>query len=235
MLADFGFTAMFLSLLCAIYAAVLSLAVTRADKRQWLASARNAAIAAWPLLTLACFCLIYLLLNEHFEIEYVARVSSRAMPWYLKATALWGGQAGSLLFWAWLMSGYTALVMMRDWRHERDMQPYVIAATMCTLAFFIGLNVFVENPFTKLWIDRFGQTSAAFLAPSGAQPFAPTDGQGLNPLLRHPGMIIHPPMLYLGFVGFVIPYSFAIAALAVRRSDDIWIRITRRWTLISWL
>jgi cytochrome c-type biogenesis protein CcmF len=157
------------------------------------------------------------------------------MPWYLKATALWGGQAGSLLFWAWLMSGYTALVMMRDWRHERDMQPYVIAATMCTLAFFIGLNVFVENPFTKLWIDRFGQTSAAFLAPSGAQPFAPTDGQGLNPLLRHPGMIIHPPMLYLGFVGFVIPYSFAIAALAVRRSDDIWIRITRRWTLISWL
>ncbi|MDP6416087.1 MAG: cytochrome c biogenesis protein CcsA, partial [Gammaproteobacteria bacterium] len=235
MLADFGFTAMFLSLLCAIYAAVLSLAVTRTDKRQWLASARNAAIAAWPLLTLACFCLIYLLLNEHFEIEYVARVSSRAMPWYLKATALWGGQAGSLLFWAWLMSGYTALVMMRNWRHERDMQPYVIAATMCTLAFFIGLNVFVENPFTKLWIDRFGQTSAAFLAPSGAQPFTPTDGQGLNPLLRHPGMIIHPPMLYLGFVGFVIPYSFAIAALAVRRSDDIWIRITRRWTLISWL
>ena len=226
---------MFLSLLCAIYAAVLSLAVTRTDKRQWLASARNAAIAAWPLLTLACFCLTYLLINEHFEIEYVARVSSRAMPWYLKATALWGGQAGSLLFWAWLMSGYTALVMMRNWRHERDMQPYVIAATMCTLAFFIGLNVFVENPFTKLWIDRFGQTSAAFLGPSGAQPFTPTDGQGLNPLLRHPGMIIHPPMLYLGFVGFVIPYSFAIAALAVRRSDDIWIRITRRWTLISWL
>ena len=104
MLADFGFTAMFLSLLCAIYAAVLSLAVTRADKRQWLASARNAAIAAWPLLTLACFCLIYLLLNEHFEIEYVARVSSRAMPWYLKATALWGGQAGSLLVFSLLNS-----------------------------------------------------------------------------------------------------------------------------------
>ena len=235
MIANLGFVAMFLALLCAIYAAVLALAVARGEQRQWLGSARNAAMAAWPLLTLACFSLTYLLVNGHVEIEYVASVASRAMPWYLEATALWGGQAGSLLFWAWLMSAYTALVMLRDWRDERDMQPYVIAATMITLAFFVSLNVFIENPFTKLWMDRFGQTSAAFFAPAGAQPFSPSDGQGLNPLLRHPGMIIHPPMLYLGFVGFVVPYSFAIGALAVGRKDDIWIRVTRRWTLIAWL
>jgi len=235
LLADFGFTAICLALLCSTYAAVLSLAVARSPQHRWLASARNAAIAVWPLLTLACFCLTYMIINEHFELEYVSRVSSRAMPWYLKATALWGGQAGSLLFWSWLMSTYAALVMLRDWRHERDMQPYVIAATMATLAFFVGLNVLVENPFTKLWIDQFGQIRAGFLAPPGAQLFTPIDGQGLNPLLRHPGMIIHPPMLYLGFVGFVIPYSFAIAALAVGRNDSVWIRVSRRWTLVSWL
>jgi len=235
LIADVGFTAMLLALVCATYAAVLALAVRHVEQRQWLASARHAAIAAWPLLTLACGCLTYLLMNGHFEIEYVARVSSITMPWYLKAAALWGGQAGSLLFWAWLMSTYTALAMLRNWRNEHDMQPYVIAATMVTLAFFVGLNVFVENPFTKLWIDRFGQISTAFLAPTGTQPFIPKDGQGLNPLLRHPGMIIHPPMLYLGFVGFVIPYGFAIAALVVGRKDDVWIRVTRRWTLIAWL
>ena len=194
---------MMLALLCAIYAATVSLSVARSDRLKWVDSARNAAIAVWPLLTFACFCMTYLLINERFEIEYVARVSSHAMPWYLKATALWGGQAGSLLFWAWLMSTYTALVMLRDWHNERDMQPFVIASTMTTLAFFIGLNVFVENPFTKLWIDQSGHIQASFLAPPGAKPFVPNDGQGLNPLLRHPGMIIHPPMLYLGFVGFV--------------------------------
>ena len=226
---------MMLALLCAIYAATVSLSVARSDRLKWVDSARNAAIAVWPLLTFACFCMTYLLINERFEIEYVARVSSHAMPWYLKATALWGGQAGSLLFWAWLMSTYTALVMLRNWHNERDMQPFVIASTMTTLAFFIGLNVFVENPFTKLWIDQSGHIQASFLAPPGAKPFVPNDGQGLNPLLRHPGMIIHPPMLYLGFVGFVVPYSFAIAALAIGRTDNLWIRVTRRWTLIAWL
>ena len=235
MLADFGYTACILALLCASYATLVSLVVAKASRPQWLASARNAAIAVWPLLTLACLCLTYLIINEHFELEYVSRVSSRAMPWYLKATALWGGQAGSLLFWSWLMSTYAALVMLRDWRHEQDMQPYVIATTMATLAFFLGLNVLVENPFTKLWVDQSGHITATFLAPSGTQLFTPKDGQGLNPLLRHPGMIIHPPMLYLGFVGFVIPYSFAIAALAVGRIDNVWIRVSRRWTLIAWL
>lgn len=228
---------MVLALFCAVYAAIVPLKAVRDEQRQWIESARNAAIAAWPLLTLACISMIYLIVNEHFEVEYVASVSSRAMPWYLKVTSLWGGQAGSLLFWAWLMSTYTALVMFRDWRHERDMQPYVISATMITLAFFIGLNVFVENPFRRLWELPTGNVISAFIKPVGSwvMLFVPTDGQGLNPLLRHPGMIIHPPMLYLGFVGFVIPFSFAVGALVVGRRDDAWIRVTRRWTLVAWL
>ena len=124
------------------------------------------------------------------------------MPWYLRLTALWGGQAGSLFFWCWLLSGYSALVMMRNWRRERDLQPGVTIVLMVTLLFFLGLVIALENPFNKLWVAPGGGVSAGILQPAGALPFAPDDGRGLNPLLRHPGMIIHPPMLYLGFIGF---------------------------------
>ena len=235
MIVNLGYTALLLALLCSFYAIVSARVYINNNKLQWVDSARNAVLAVWFLLTLACLILVYLLTNEHFEIEYVASVSSRAMPWYLKATALWGGQAGSLLFWSWLMSSYTGIVMLRDWSKERDMQPYVITASMLTLAFFVSLNVFVENPFNVLWIDSFGNITSSMMRPDANLMFTPNDGAGLNPLLRHPGMIIHPPMLYLGFVGFVIPYSFAIGALAVGRTDGVWIRATRRWTLIAWL
>ncbi len=235
MIVNLGYTALLLALLCSFYAIVSARVYINNNKLQWVDSARNAVLAVWFLLTLACLILVYLLTNEHFEIEYVASVSSRAMPWYLKATALWGGQAGSLLFWSWLMSSYTGIVMLRDWSKERDMQPYVITASMVTLAFFVSLNVFVENPFNVLWIDSFGNITSSMMRPDANLMFTPNDGAGLNPLLRHPGMIIHPPMLYLGFVGFVIPYSFAIGALAVGRTDGVWIRATRRWTLIAWL
>tara|TARA_A100001037_G_scaffold289226_1_gene300750 strand:- start:1091 stop:3139 length:2049 start_codon:yes stop_codon:yes gene_type:complete len=235
MIVNLGYTALLLALLCSFYAIVSARVYINNNKLQWVDSARNAVLSVWFLLTLACLILVYLLTNEHFEIEYVASVSSRSMPWYLKATALWGGQAGSLLFWSWLMSSYTGIMMLRDWSNERDLQPYVITASMLTLAFFVSLNVFVENPFNVLWIDSFGNITSSMTRPDANLMFTPNDGAGLNPLLRHPGMIIHPPMLYLGFVGFVIPYSFAIGALAVGRTDGVWIRATRRWTLIAWL
>ena len=235
MIVNLGYTALLLALICSLYSIISARVYINNKKIQWVDSSRNAVLAVWFLLTLACLILVYLLTNEHFEIEYVASVSSRAMPWYLKATALWGGQAGSLLFWSWLMSSYTGIMMLRDWSNERDLQPYVITASMLTLAFFISLNVFVENPFNVLWIDSFGNITSSMMRPDANLMFTPNDGAGLNPLLRHPGMIIHPPMLYLGFVGFVIPYSFAIGALAVGRTDGVWIRATRRWTLIAWL
>jgi len=235
LIANLGYSATVLSLVAAFFAAIAAGIGAYQRKPQWIESARRASIATWPLLSLACLILIHQLVTENYTLEYVSNVTSRAMPWYLKITALWGGQAGSLLFWSWLMSTYAGLVMLRDWTRERDMQPYVIISCMFTLAFFIGLVVFVENPFAKFWADRFGQITAGVLQPVGATPFAPADGSGLNPLLRHPGMIIHPPMLYLGFVGLVIPFSFAIGALVVGRKDDAWIKVTRRWTLVSWL
>jgi cytochrome c-type biogenesis protein CcmF len=217
-LADIGFIALALSLVTAIYAAVTSVYGSRRGVQgtAWIASARRALIAIWPLMTISCGAMIWLLVAGDFQVEYVATVTSRAMPAYLKATALWGGQAGSLLFWAWIAATFSAVVMFRKWDTDRPLLPYVIAITAVTQVFFIALVAFVEVPFKEL-------------------DFVPVDGNGLNPLLRHPGMIIHPPMLYLGFVGFVIPYAFAMAALISGRLSDEWIRATRRWALAAWL
>src|SRR5688500_6448606 len=155
------------------------------------------------------------------------------MPNHLKVTAWWGGQAGSLLFWSWLMSAFASLVTLRKWDRDREFLPWVIVVACVTMAFFIGLNVFFENPFAQLY-QTFEGVAAHTFRPAGSILFIPDDGQGLNPLLRHPGMVIHPPMLYLGFVSFVIPYAFAMAALITGRTDDRWIRLTRRWTLWAW-
>lgn len=218
MLADIGLFALVLGLITTVYSAVAALVGSRkgVDGAAWIFSARNALIAVWPLLSVACGALIWLLLEDDFQVEYVAIVSNRSMPTYLKVTALWGGQAGSLLFWAWVASTFSALVMFRRWRHDRALLPYVIAISAVAEIFFIALVVFVENPFHKL-------------------DFVPIDGNGLNPLLRHPGMIIHPPTLYLGFVGFSVPYAYAMAALISGRLSDEWIQATRRWALAAWL
>jgi cytochrome c-type biogenesis protein CcmF len=157
------------------------------------------------------------------------------MPVCLKITAWWGGQAGSLLFWSWLMAGFATAASARRWDRDREFLPWVIVVTMVTLAFFLSLTVFFENPFARLWVTSDGQQATAMFRPAGAMPLTPSNGHGLNPLLRHPGMVLHPPMLYLGFVSFVIPFAFAMAALITRRTDDRWIRITHRWTLVAWL
>jgi cytochrome c-type biogenesis protein CcmF len=157
------------------------------------------------------------------------------MPTYLKITALWGGQAGSLVFWSWLMSAFASAVTLRKWDRDREFLPWVIVVSLVTVAFFLMLSIFVENPFVRFWQSSSGREMVAMFQPAGAGLITPFDGRGLNPLLRHYGMVIHPPMLYLGFVSFVIPYAFGIAALVTGRTDDRWIRLTRRWTLVAWL
>jgi len=235
MLANLGFFALCLALASTMYATVMALVGAWQHKPVWLASAQQAALFTWPLITLACVCLVVLLVTDHYEIAYVSNVTSRAMPLYLKITALWGGQAGSLLWWSWLMATFASAAIWRNWRAHPTLMPYALAVMMLTLGFFVGLVVFYENPFGRVWVNAAGETVVAMLQPAGAFPFTPIDGRGLNPLLRHPGMIIHPPMLYTGFVSFVVPYAFAVAALITRRADDAWLRVTRRWTLTGWL
>jgi cytochrome c-type biogenesis protein CcmF len=235
MIANFGYGALVITFLVTLYGIGASLYGLLKNKPTWVDSARNAMLLTFPLLTLSALSIIYLLVTDHYEVEYVASVTSRAMPLYLKVTALWGGQAGSLIFWSWLMSAFASAVTLRKWDRDREFLPWVIVISLVTLAFFLGLSVFVENPFTRLWQTPAGDIVERMLPPANSVLFFPRDGQGLNPLLRHPGMVIHPPMLYLGFVAFVIPYAFAMAALITGRTDDRWIRLTRRWTLWAWL
>lgn len=234
MAANIGFGALFITLITALYGIGAAVFGERKKEPLWIESARNAMLLTFPLLTISILSIIVLLLTDQYQVAYVAEVTSSTMPVYLKITALWGAQAGSLLFWSWLLSAFTSAVMLRKWDRDREFLPWVIIVSLVTLVFFIVLNVFVENPFARLWQTPTGVITAMF-QPDGTLPFIPRDGQGLNPLLRHPGMIIHPPMLYLGFVAFVIPYAFAIAAMATGRTDDRWIRVTRRWTLWAWL
>jgi cytochrome c-type biogenesis protein CcmF len=234
-IAQMGYFSLVLTLLMALFGAVAAAYGARNDRSNWVESARRAMALTWPLISVAVLALVYLLVRGHYEIGYVASVTSSAMPTYLKVTALWGGQAGSLVFWSWLMAAFASVVSLRRWDRDWGFLPWVIVVIMVTLAFFLLLLVVFENPFARLWQSLDGRQVRAMFRPAGAAPLFPSDGQGLNPLLRHPGMVIHPPMLYLGFVSFVVPYAFAIAALITGRSDDRWIRITRRWTLVAWL
>ncbi len=235
MLAHIGYGALWLAFLLSLYAIGTAFYGAQRHKPAWAESARRAALLVWPMLTLVAVSIIALLLTNQFQIEFVTSVTSREMPLYLKITALWGGQAGSLIFWSWLMATFTFALMLRSWARDREFLPWVIIVTMVTLAFFLGLSLFVENPFARLWATANGHIVKAMFRPAGAMPFTPQDGNGLNPLLRHPGMILHPPFLYSGFVAFVIPYAFAMASLITGRTDARWIRLTRRWSLAAWL
>ncbi len=234
MIADFGYGVLVLTFLTTLYSAGLAFLGARRKSAALIESARRAMLLTFPLISLSAAALIYLLVNNHFDVAFVYEVTSRNMPTYLKVTSWWGGQAGSLVFWSWLLSAFTTAVTLRKWERDREFLPWVVVVASITLAFFLMLVIFFENPFARYYQTVNGVESYTF-APSGGVLFTPEDGRGLNPLLRHPGMVIHPPMLYLGFVSFVIPYTFAMAALITGRTDDRWIRLTRRWTLWAWL
>jgi cytochrome c-type biogenesis protein CcmF len=241
MIISLGFGSLLIAFVIAIYGIVTAALGARrssaggsASGAAYIESARLAMLICGPLVTLALVCLALLLAAGAFQVEYVYSVTSRSMPLYLKLTALWGGQAGSLLFWSFLLAVFSSIVALRNWQRDREFLPWVIIVMLTTLAFFLGLSLFAQNPFVRYWYNAGGDFTALF-QPAGALALTPPDGAGLNPLLRHPGMVFHPPALYIGFVAFVIPFAFAIAALVTGRSDDRWMRITRRWTLAAWL
>lgn len=235
MFVEFGYGVLVVSFLVTIYSGGAAYYGASKKLSGWVESARRAQLLTFPLISIASFVLIYLLVNNHFEVAFAYEVTSLSMPTYLKITAWWGGQAGSLLFWSWLLAVFTSLVTLRKWDRDIEFLPWVIVISSITLAFFLGMVVFYENPFIRYWLVGENVVESMFKPFADATIFTPTDGRGLNPLLRHPGMVIHPPMLYLGFVSYVIPYAFAMAALITGRTDDRWTRITRRWSLWAWL
>jgi cytochrome c-type biogenesis protein CcmF len=244
-LAEVGLIALALAFASSVYAAVVSLIGARQHRTVWVDSARNAALLTFPLLALSSAALLIALVTEQYQIAYVWQVTNPTTPTFFRITALWGSQQGSLLFWCLLMSLFAFVALLVNWRAHHRLIPYFITYSMVTLAFFIGLVVFMENPFARYWIvpdataaDGVRVVYGVFIPANATAPdpvrLAET-ARGLNPLLRHFGMIIHPPMLYLGFVGFLIPFAFAMAALASGDLSTGWIRAARRWTLVAWL
>ncbi len=218
---NLGSLAILLAFALALYAAAAAV-VGRLKRNPFLlVSGQRAVYAVWGLVTLASGLLVYALLSGDFRFAYVAEHSNRAMPALYKYAAWWGGQEGSLLLWSWLLSTYAAVVVLTNRRKHRDILPWTIAVLATVQVFFLTLNNFVANPFRMLAQDRL-------IVNVG-------DGQGLSPLLQYPAMAIHPPMLYLGYVGFTIPFAFAMGSLITRQPGEAWIHTTRRWTLIAWL
>jgi cytochrome c-type biogenesis protein CcmF len=218
---NLGALAILLAFCFAIYALVGSLAGKWASRPFLTVSAQRAVYSVWLLVTTAAAILIYSIIHGDYRMAYVWATSNKTMPVFYKFAAWWGGQEGSLLFWSWLLATYSAVVVFQNRRKFREMMPYVIGVLMSTQVFFLILNAFVANPFKML------------VAGKGIVDLG--DGQGLNPLLQYWTMVIHPPMLYLGYVGFVVPFAFAIASLITRQPGEAWIHTTRRWTLVTWL
>ncbi|MBW4436507.1 MAG: cytochrome c biogenesis protein CcsA [Pleurocapsa minor GSE-CHR-MK-17-07R] len=243
MLAEIGYISLALSFAAAVFGAAASLYGARRKQAMWIDSGRNAALLTFPLLLVSTLALLVGLMTQDYQISYVWAVTNPTTPMFYRVTALWGSQQGSLLFWNLLMAGFAFVALLANWKLNPRLMPYFTVYSMLTLAFFIGLVLFLENPFERYWIipgaDGVGEVVQAQFAPANAvAPEAARlaeTARGLNPLLRHFGMIIHPPMLYLGFVGFLVPFAFAMAALASNDLSTNWIKATRRWTLVAWL
>lgn len=151
MLADLGLIALTFAFLFSLYATIASAYGGWKSQTAWAESARNASLLAFPLLTIPVLIVVYSLYTFDFSLAYVYDVSSRAMSPFLRVTALWGGQQGSVLFWAWLMAGFVGLVLLRKWERDRELMPWVTFIAMLTTAFFVGVVLFITNPFMRLW------------------------------------------------------------------------------------
>jgi cytochrome c-type biogenesis protein CcmF len=199
-----------------IYGIGASLYGTRRGRRRFAHSGRRAVYALAGLLTVAFAILEAAFLRSDFSLRIVAEHSSTTTPPFYRAAAPWSAQEGSLLLWVWLLSLWSSLVLFLNRGRLQELAGYAQAVLLGFAAFFTLLLLFLAKPFVL-------------------QHPAPADGLGLNPLLRHPSMMIHPPMLYSGYTLLAVPFAFAVAALSARRLDAQWIRCTRRFALTAWL
>jgi cytochrome c-type biogenesis protein CcmF len=213
--AGVGSACLVIGLLTALYAGGASLYGVRSGRREWVTSGRRAIYCLAALMVTAFAILEAAFLRSDFSYALVAEGSSTDTPGFYKVTAVWATQDGSLLLWATLLALFSSAVLYLTRRSLRGIAPYATAVLGAVAAFFLLLMVGWENPFDTLAV-------------------APAEGAGLNPLLRHPAMMIHPPMLYTGYVGFSIPLAFAIGALITRHTGADWIRATRRFALVAW-
>jgi cytochrome c-type biogenesis protein CcmF len=211
---ELGRAALIVCLGLALYA-VIAGAIAARQRRQRLAeSAQNAVVASFAAALVGSAVLFTALVQNDFSFVYVADHTSRELPLGYTISAFWGGQEGSLLLWLLILTGFSAIAVLLARRSAASLLPWAVPILGGVITFFAFTLVAVSSPF--------------------ATHAAPADGAGLNPSLQNPYMLAHPPMLYLGFVGLTMPFAFAMGALAARRSDELWIVVTRRWTLVAW-
>ena len=214
-LVEVGHYAAWLALVVAGIQALAPIAARLLRQPALASISLNAAVAVFGLTTIGGMTLIHAFVTGNFTVAYVAQHSNLQLPLFYKVAALWGGHEGSLYLWVWVLTLYTLIVAWHGRRHYPDHLPAILAVQGAVMVGFFGLILFLSSPFERL------------LPP-------PPDGRDLNPLLQDPGMVFHPPMLYLGYVGFSVPFAFAITALLTRWRSELWVGHIRRWTLVAW-
>ncbi len=213
--SDLGTIALILAAGFALYTIFAAVLGAKRNMSLLVVSALRSALVVTFFLLLASAALVISFLIHDFGVRYVAEQSSLSMPWYYTAAAFYGGQEGSLLYWSLMLSVFSAIFIFTSRRAPAVMVPYIVATLMGIQLFFLFMLTTVSSPFVRM-------------------PIAPLDGTGLNPLLMDPGMLVHPPMLLMGYMSFSLPFAFAIAALITGHLNNDWLRAIRRWTLASW-
>ena len=214
-MANLGEISLLIAFITSIYSMIVSFWGGFKENQLLVKSGQNAMFATFGLLTVASAILMRAFVTDDFSIQYVYSYSSADLAAFYKTSAFWAGQKGSLLLWGWMLSMFASIVILQNRRHNQRLIPHVVGVLAITVVLFCWLMVGATPVF-----ERMGAI--------------PPDGYGLNPMLQNPGMVFHPPALYLGFVGFTIPYAFAMAALIRRQIGDVWIRSTRRWLIFAW-
>ena len=215
MIAEIGLFASILALLVASLQAVMPLYGVWRQREAWISAASAFVMAQFVLLIIAFVLLAILFVRNDFSVSYVAQNSNTALPIIYRIAAVWGGHEGSLLLWVLMLSGWSAAIALLSRRMPDELRAYVLATLGAISVGFLAFMIFTSNPFARLLLP-------------------PAEGRDLNPLLQDPGLIIHPPMLYMGYVGFSVAFAFAIAALMSGRLDSAWAKWARPWTLTAW-
>jgi len=210
-----GHFSLLIAFALSLYIIIAYWVAAKSENEYLKASCENSVYALTGLIVLSSAALFYAFVNHDFSIAYVAHYSNRDLSLFYTISAFWAGQKGSLLLWSLVLSFFSSIVSIQNRHKNRELIPYVMIVLHVILAFFIFLMNFSTNPFEKSFET-------------------PQDGSGLNPMLQNPAMMFHPPTLYLGYVGFSVPFAFAMAALITGKLSDVWIRTTRKWTILSW-
>lgn len=215
LVAELGYWSLAIALATALYAAGAFFWEARRGRTRLVTGARISLMANWGLVTLAVVALALALVTRQFSVRYVYDHTSTSLPLLYTLSALWAGQEGSLLLWLWLLAGCATLLMMQRGSWLTALRPYALAVLTITQALFAAVLTFEANPFAHL-------------------PTSPSEGLGLNPLLQNVAMIIHPPVIFIGYAAFTVPFALAVATLITGRLDGTWLRGARSWGLFAW-